>query len=118
MRADRARLHQVFANLIENAMKYTPEGGRIWVKATIEEPEAIVHVQDTGIGIPSSMLSKIFELFTQVESGEASRGLGIGLSLVKHLVALHGGSVQAFSTGEGKGSEFTVRLPIERAESP
>jgi PAS domain S-box-containing protein len=112
LRADRARLQQVLANLVENAVKYTPAGGRIWVKATIEEPEAVVHVQDTGIGIPSSMLSKIFDLFTQVDSGEASKGLGIGLSLVKHLVSLHGGSVQAFSTGEGKGSEFTVRLPM------
>ena len=112
LRADRARLQQVLANLVENAVKYTPAGGRIWVKATIAEPEAVVHVQDTGIGIPSSMLGKIFELFTQVESGEASRGLGIGLSLVKQLVTLHGGSVQAFSTGEGKGSEFTVRLPM------
>lgn len=112
LRADRARLQQVFANLIENAVKYTPAGGSIWVKATVEEPDAVVHVQDTGIGIPSSMLNKIFELFTQVESSEPSRGLGIGLSLVKHLVTLHGGSVQAFSTGEGKGSEFTVRLPM------
>lgn len=111
--ADPARLQQILGNLLDNAIKYTPEGGRIWVKLTTEDPEAVVHVQDNGIGIPPDMLDQIFELFTQVETDLSHRGLGIGLSLVKNLVALHGGSVQASSEGEGKGSEFTVRLPLQ-----
>lgn len=112
--ADRARLEQVFVNLIQNAAKYTPEDGNIWIKGTIEGPDAVVHVQDNGIGIPHEMLPRIFELFTQVESSRAQSqgGMGIGLSLVKTLVTLHGGSVQVHSDGEGKGSEFTLRLPL------
>jgi len=112
---DRARLEQIFVNLIQNAAKYTPEGGRIWVKGTSEGPEAVVHIQDSGIGIPHEMLPRIFELFTQVESSrpQSQGGMGIGLSLVKSLVALHDGSVQVHSDGEGKGSEFTVRLPLK-----
>lgn len=112
---DSTRLEQVFTNLIQNAAKYTPEGGHIWVKGTTEGPEAVVHVQDTGVGIPHDMLPRIFDLFTQVETSrpQAQGGLGIGLSLVKTMVALHGGSVQVHSDGEGKGSEFTVRLPLQ-----
>jgi PAS domain S-box-containing protein len=112
--ADSTRLEQVFTNLIQNAAKYTPEGGHIWVKGTTEGPEAVVHVQDNGMGIPHDMLPRIFDLFTQVETSrpQAQGGLGIGLSLVKTMVTLHGGSVQVHSDGEGKGSEFTVRLPL------
>ncbi len=112
VRADAARLQQVFGNLLDNAIKYTPEGGRVWVKLTIEDPEAVVHVQDNGIGIPPDMLDQIFDLFTQVDTDVARHGLGIGLALVRDLLELHGGSVQARSDGEGKGSEFTVRLPL------
>ena len=113
--ADAGRLEQVFVNLLNNAAKYTPEGGRIWLKGTTEGEEAVVHVEDTGIGIPSELLPRIFKLFTQVESSRShSRGgLGIGLNLVKRLVALHGGTVQVRSEGEGKGSRFTVRLPLQ-----
>jgi PAS domain S-box-containing protein len=113
--ADPARLGQVFVNLLNNAAKYTPEGGRISVRGTIEADEAVVHIEDTGVGIPPDMLPQIFELFTQVESSraQAQGGLGIGLSLVKDLVALHGGSVQVRSDGPGKGSVFTVRLPLK-----
>lgn len=112
--ADAGRLEQVFVNLLNNAAKYTPEGGRIWVKSTTEGEEAVVHVEDTGIGIPSELLPRIFKLFTQVESSrsQSQGGLGIGLNLVKRLVALHGGTVQVRSEGEGKGSRFTVRLPL------
>lgn len=112
--ADPARLEQVFVNLLTNAAKYTPEGGHIWVKGTTEGREAVVHVEDSGVGIPHEMLPRIFELFTQVEASrmESQGGLGIGLSLVKDLVSLHGGSVQVRSDGPGKGSEFTVRLPL------
>jgi signal transduction histidine kinase len=104
-------------NLIANAAKYTPEAGRIWVAASTAGNEALIHVADNGVGIPHDMLPKIFELFTQVESSRAQSegGLGIGLSLVKQLVTLHGGTVQVRSDGEGKGSEFTVRLPLHLA---
>ena len=115
VRADPRRLEQVFVNLIHNAAKYTPVGGRIWVQGTTEGTEAVVHVRDTGIGISHAMLPHVFELFTQADVSHAQShgGLGIGLSLVKDLVALHGGSVQARSDGEGKGSEFVVRLPLQ-----
>lgn len=112
LRADGVRLHQVFVNLIDNAVKYTSAGGRIWVKVTTEGAEAVVHVEDDGIGIPPHMLTQIFDLFTQVDTEASHKGLGIGLALVRNLVALHGGSVQASSEGVGKGSEFTVRLPL------
>ncbi len=116
---DRDRLQQVFVNLLNNAAKYTPPGGHIWLMASIEGHEAVVKVEDDGIGIPHEMLPRIFDLFTQVESAKSysSGGLGIGLSLVKNLVALHGGSVQVRSDGVGKGSEFTVRLPLAAALS-
>jgi PAS domain S-box-containing protein len=118
--ADADRMIQVFVNLLNNAAKYTDQGGTIWVKLTTEGDEAVAHVQDTGIGLPAEMLPRIFDLFTQVESSrsQAQGGLGIGLSLVKKLVALHGGSVQARSEGPGKGSVFSVRLPLLLEEQP
>jgi PAS domain S-box-containing protein len=119
--ADPIRLEQIFLNLIQNAAKYTPERGRITVKATVEGHEASIRVEDNGIGIPPDMLPRIFDLFTQVEAARsrADGGLGIGLSLVKELVTLHGGSVQVRSDGPGKGSEFTIRLPLAPAsDSP
>ena len=111
---DRDRLQQVMVNLLVNAAKYTPEGGRIWVKASTEGEDALVKVGDNGVGIPTDMLPRIFDLFTQVESSRAlaQGGLGIGLALVKNIVSLHGGSVQVRSDGTGKGSEFAVRLPL------
>ena len=111
---DRDRLHQVFTNLVVNSLKYTPEGGNIWVKANTEGEEALMKVGDDGIGIPTEMQPRIFELFTQVDSARhaSQGGLGIGLSLVKDLVAMHGGSVQVRSDGTGKGSEFMVRIPL------
>jgi signal transduction histidine kinase len=116
--ADPSRLEQVFVNLVNNSAKYTPEGGRIWIKGTIEGDEAVVHIEDTGIGIPHEMLPRIFELFTHVESSleQSQGGLGIGLSVVKELVTLHGGSVQVSSDGPGKGSVFSVRLPLSAAQ--
>jgi PAS domain S-box-containing protein len=113
LEADAVRLRQVIVNLVENAAKYTPPGGTIWVKATTEGDEAVVRVQDTGIGIAPEVMPHIFDLFTQAEfAGRAQRGLGIGLSVVKDTVALHGGTVQATSDGLDKGSEFTIRLPL------
>jgi PAS domain S-box-containing protein len=111
--ADRIRLAQVLANLLNNAAKYTEPGGQIWLSAEAQGGDAVVTVRDTGIGIPPELLPRIFEMFNRVDrSLERSRGgLGIGLALVKRLVEMHGGSVRAHSEGAGRGSEFTVRLP-------
>jgi PAS domain S-box-containing protein len=112
--ADVTRLTQVFANLLNNAAKYSDPGGRIWLTAERQGSDVVVSVKDAGIGIPPDMLPKIFEMFTQVDQSlERSRGgLGIGLTLVKRLVESHGGSVEAHSEGQDKGSEFIVRLPV------
>ena len=111
--ADPVRLIQVIANLLNNAAKYTENGGKITLRARAEGNEAVISVQDTGIGIPPEMLSRIFEMFVQVDASQARsrQGLGIGLTLVKRLVEMHGGTVEARSAGLGKGSDFVVRLP-------
>ncbi len=118
--ADVVRLTQVFANLLNNAAKYTPKGGHIAIKVRLEGESVAVSVTDNGIGIPADMLSKVFDMFTQVDSSleRSQGGLGIGLSLVKRLVAMHGGSVEAASAGVARGSEFTVRLPVARKPEP
>ena len=114
LHADLTRLAQVFLNLLNNAAKYSEPGGRIALTAECEGETVVVRVIDTGIGIPADMLPRIFEIFTQVDrSLERSQGgLGIGLTLVKRLTELHGGEIIARSDGPGRGSEFTVRLPI------
>jgi PAS domain S-box-containing protein len=114
LEADATRLSQILTNLLNNAAKYTNQGGRIWLTGERQGDAVLVRVKDTGIGIPREMLPHIFEMFTQVErSLERSQGgLGIGLTLVQRLVALHGGTVEAHSDGPGKGSEFTIRLPV------
>jgi PAS domain S-box-containing protein len=114
LHADAARLAQVFGNLLNNSCKYTSPGGKIWVTAERLGSEVVVAFKDTGTGIPPDKLDSIFDMFTQVDrSLEGSRGgLGIGLTLVKRLVRMHGGSIEARSPGEGQGSEFVVRLPI------
>ncbi len=117
--ADLTRLAQAFLNLLNNAAKYTEPGGRIWLTAERQGSDVVVAVRDTGVGIPRDKLPGVFELFSQVE-GTLSRsqgGLGIGLSLVRRLVELHGGSIAAHSEGPGRGSTFTVRLPV-LIESP
>lgn len=110
---DSTRLEQVFVNLLTNAAKYTGKGGRIWLSAGVERGECVVQVRDSGEGVAADMLPRLFEMFTQVESSahRSRGGLGIGLSLVKTLVEMHGGSVGVSSEGVGLGSEFTVRLP-------
>jgi PAS domain S-box-containing protein len=114
LRADPARLAQVFGNLLNNACKYTPAGGTIWITVERNGAEAVVSVKDTGIGIPADKLEDVFEMFTQLRPALAASqsGLGIGLTLVRQLVTMHGGSIQGRSAGEGQGSEFIVRLPL------
>jgi signal transduction histidine kinase len=111
---DAARLEQVVTNLVTNALKYTPTGGKITVTVEAERGSALLSVADTGMGIPQEMLPRIFDLFTQGDGGSlrSQGGLGVGLTLVKRLVELHGGSVEARSAGSGRGSRFSVRLPL------
>lgn len=113
VRGDAVRLEQVFVNLITNAAKYTPPGGEIDISVDAEEEAVVVRVRDSGVGIASEMLSQVFEPFSQAERtlDRSQGGLGIGLSLVRSLVSMHGGSVHAASDGLGRGSEFVVRLP-------
>lgn len=113
--ADEARLTQVFSNLLDNAAKYTERGGRIDLTIQREGSEAIVRVRDTGIGIAAAHLPHIFEMFAQLDPllERAQGGLGIGLTLVKRLVEMHGGTVEARSEGRNQGSEFSVRLPVD-----
>ncbi len=113
-RADPTRLHQILFNLLNNAGKYTERGGRIWVSVRRDGEELCIAVRDTGVGLEPRMLNRIFDLFTQVDDSldRSHGGLGIGLTLVRRLAELHGGSVAAASEGLGKGSEFTVRLPV------
>lgn len=110
---DPARLIEVVSNLLNNAATYTPKGGRIWLSAAKEGQTVTVRIRDDGMGIPKEMLSRVFELFARAAPAEdSSAGLGIGLALVRRLVELHGGTVEATSDGPGKGSEFIVRLPL------
>lgn len=112
--ADAIRLAQVFSNLLNNAAKYTKAGGHIWLTAGQEGSDAVISVRDDGIGLPREMLPRIFDMFTQVDrSLERSQGgLGIGLSLVRRLLDLHDGTIEANSKGADQGSEFIVRLPL------
>jgi PAS domain S-box-containing protein len=112
--ADLTRLSQVIANLLNNAAKYTPEGGDIEVSVERDGPHAAIAVQDSGVGIPREMIPRVFDMFAQVDRSleRAQGGLGIGLALVKQLVEMHGGSVAAQSDGAGHGSRFVVRMPL------
>jgi PAS domain S-box-containing protein len=114
MIADPVRLTQMLSNLLNNAARYSDPGNEVWLTTRREGTEVVVSVRDFGIGIPPDMLHRIFDLFTQVAGADRSGrpGLGIGLTLVRGLAQLHGGTVSAFSEGLGKGSEFTLRLPL------
>lgn len=122
--ADEVRLAQVFTNLLHNASKYTPQGGAITLSCTVEAGHGLSYVAiaiaDNGVGITSTALPKVFEPFVQDSHavGFAADGLGIGLALVRELVRAHGGTVAATSPGPGRGSRFTVRLPLARAIPP
>src|SRR5206468_4264546 len=114
---DASRLEQVVANLLDNALRYTARGGRVIVSVQRDGTEAILRVSDTGRGIPSALLPQIFDLFVRGGGAGHARadGLGLGLTLVRRLVELHGGGVEALSAGEGRGSELIVRLPASAA---
>jgi PAS domain S-box-containing protein len=117
--ADPTRLEQIIVNVLNNASKYTPPAGHISVLASREGDEAVLRIRDTGVGIPAEMLPRIFELFVQGDQSLAhtSGGLGIGLTLVHRLVELHHGRLEASSEGPGRGSEFTIGLPLSRTET-
>jgi signal transduction histidine kinase len=116
LHGDACRLEQVFVNLLSNASRYTDAGGELSVSVATSGSQAVVCVRDSGIGITPDALPYIFDLFTQANTADprSRAGLGIGLAVVRNLLAAHGGSVTATSAGSGKGSEFTVRLPLER----
>lgn len=121
LEADPHRLTQVISNLLLNASHYTPEGGHIWLSAERQGSDMVLTVRDDGIGVPANMHQRIFEMFAQIEEREMEkgyRGLGIGLTLVKSLVQMHGGNVEVYSEGVNRGSEFRVHLPalIEAAD--
>lgn len=120
LQADVVRLAQVISNLLNNAAKYTQAGGHIELSADVVDQDVVVHVVDNGIGIAPELHSQIFDMFMQVDRNRnrAQGGLGIGLTLVKRLVEMHGGHVDIFSKGLGQGSRFTVRLPILKTEAP
>jgi two-component system CheB/CheR fusion protein len=120
LEADPTRLEQVLTNLLHNAAKFTEVGGHIWLTAQRENAEVVVMVRDTGIGIVPELLPRIFDMFAQEDRAvsRSKSGLGIGLTLVRRLVELHGGKAQAHSAGPGKGSEFVLRLPALPAQRP
>jgi CheY-like chemotaxis protein/two-component sensor histidine kinase len=116
---DAVRLTQVFANLLTNAAKYTDSGGRVTLSARRRAAQALVSVKDSGIGISTAHLKSVFDMFMQVDRSNrrSQGGLGIGLTLVRSLVQMHGGSVEARSDGPGKGSEFIVTLPVSEVDA-
>lgn len=116
--ADPTRLSQMIQNLLDNAAKFTPPGGKIWLSANREGADVAIRIRDSGIGIPQGSLETVFEMFSQLENAidRTQGGLGIGLALVRALARLHGGSVAARSDGIGKGSEFVIRLPVSEEE--
>ncbi len=116
---DRIRLSQALTNLLSNAAKYTPAGGRIELDVAIEDHQAVIRVRDSGIGISAEMLPHIFDYFVQEAPGSEAnrRGLGVGLALARQLIELHGGTIEANSGGRAKGSEFAIRLPLAPDQS-
>jgi PAS domain S-box-containing protein len=118
VQGDAMRLVQVVVNLLSNAAKYTPDGGHVWVRLRREGDDAVLSVRDDGVGMSADLLPRVFDIFVQGDRSldRAEGGLGIGLSLVERLLALHGGTIRAYSAGPGQGSELVVRLPV--AESP
>lgn len=120
LEADPHRLAQVLTNLLSNATRYTPEGGRIWLTAAREGQEIVFAIRDTGVGIPAEMQDRVFDMFAHMPRDRSVAGLGVGLTLVKSLVELHGGSVSLESPGPDEGTTVTVRLPVvvDQADEP
>ncbi len=118
--ADKIRLAQSLCNLLSNAVKYSDPGSKIWLTVQREGNEAVIHVKDTGVGIPPHLLPRVFDLFWQVDRSleKSQGGLGVGLTIVKRLIEMHGGKVEAHSEGEGMGSEFVVHLPLVKPLTP
>ncbi|MBI2234508.1 MAG: response regulator [Micavibrio aeruginosavorus] len=116
--ADPTRIVQIFSNVLNNAAKYTTPGGQIWLSVEQIGGQAVIRIKDNGIGIPANKIGSIFDMFSQVENAldRAHGGLGIGLTLVKNMVAMHEGRIEARSDGEGKGSEFTIYLPLAKED--
>ena len=116
--ADPVRLAQIFSNLLINAAKYTTRGGHIELSATNGDGQVVVTVRDNGVGITTELMPRLFTLFSQAQPalGRSEEGLGVGLTMVRALVSLHGGTVEGRSEGIGKGSEFIVRLPVGQVE--
>lgn len=114
VRGDARRLQQIFGNLVANAIKFTPEGGRITVSSSCLGCDAVIEVADTGVGIDPADVSRIFEPFWQADARRLSReGLGLGLAIVQRFVELHGGAIEPRSAGSGNGTRMVVRLPLE-----
>ena len=118
LEADPVRLAQIFANLLNNAAKYTDEGGHIWITVSCEQGAAVVAVRDNGVGIPAASLPRVFDMFMQGAARRGEGGLGIGLTLARTLAEMHGGGIEARSAGTGHGSEFVVRLPVSAPTGP
>jgi PAS domain S-box-containing protein len=120
VQVDPQRLLQVVVNLLNNAIKFTPGGGQVWLTCSTDQTHFLVQVSDNGKGISAQLLPRIFEAFTQASEVDSRRGdgLGIGLVVVKEIVSLHGGTVEVRSEGPDKGSEFLVRMPLQAASSP
>lgn len=117
LEVDPARLQQMVMNLVSNAIKYTPSGGHVTVSASVEGEMAVVRIDDDGEGIASENLERVFDMFTREEVNEAVPGYGVGLAVVKRLAWMHGGFVEARSPGKGRGSQFTLQLPLRSPRS-
>jgi signal transduction histidine kinase len=117
---DVVRLHQIFLNILDNAIKYTAREGTIWISVQRQGSDAVIRIRDNGPGISAAMLPTVFEMFSQAGTtlDRSAGGLGIGLYLVKQLVELHNGSIEARSDGSGQGSEFMITLPALAACAP
>jgi signal transduction histidine kinase len=116
---DPARISQAMTNLLNNSAKYTPQGGRIRLEAAADDGGVTIRVIDNGVGLDREALTTVFEMFRQAGARHGSQGgLGIGLTLAKQLVEMHGGSIDAHRDGEGQGAEFAIRLPLAVATAP
>jgi signal transduction histidine kinase len=117
---DPTRIQQIVWNLLSNAVKFTPAGGRVSVSTNVDHGRCVIEVRDTGIGIDADFIPYVFDRFSQEDTGRSRRfgGLGLGLSIVRQLVELHGGQIRVYSGGKDKGTQFTVSLPLAPSSPP